>query len=108
LHEPFNIKDLAVHLRCHPDFLSRKFKKCVGTKLSSYVRQVRIERAKKMLENPKLSIDYIAEHTGFSDRVNFGKVFHRLVGLPPGHYKSKFALEGQRTGKKELAQASPR
>lgn len=90
VHEPFNVKHLAAHLRCHPDFLSRKFKKCVGMELSCYLRHARIDRAKKLLENPKLSIDDVAEQTGFSDRVNFSKVFHRLAGVPPGHFKSKF------------------
>jgi AraC-like DNA-binding protein/ligand-binding sensor protein len=93
LNEPFNVKHLAAHLRCHPDFLSRKFKQYMGMELSSYLRQVRIDRAKKLLENPKLSIDDVAEQTGFSDRVNFSKVFRRLAGQPPGHYKSKFVAE---------------
>jgi AraC-like DNA-binding protein/ligand-binding sensor protein len=93
LQEPFNVKNLAAHLHCHPDFLSRKFKKCVGTELSAYLRQARVDRAKKLLENPKLSIDDVAEQAGFSDRVNFSKVFHRLAGLPPGHYKSQFAYD---------------
>ena len=52
LHDPFNVKHLAAHLRCHPDFLSRKFKKCVGMDLSSYLRHARIDRAKILLENP--------------------------------------------------------
>jgi AraC-like DNA-binding protein len=90
VHESFSVKSLAAHLKCHPDFLSRKFKKFLGMELSDYMRQARIERAKKLLENPKLSIDDVAEQTGFSDRVNFSKVFRRLAGLPPGHYKSRF------------------
>lgn len=89
LHDPFNIKQLAAHLKCHPDFLSRKFKKCVGVDLGGYLRHARIDRARILLENPKLSIDDVAERTGFSDRVNFSKVFHRLTGMPPGLYKSK-------------------
>jgi AraC-like DNA-binding protein/ligand-binding sensor protein len=90
LQDPFNVKHLAAHLRCHPDFLSRKFKKCVGMDLSNYLRHARIDRAKILLENPKLSIDDVAERTGFSDRVNFSKVFHRLAGMPPGLYKSRY------------------
>jgi AraC-like DNA-binding protein/ligand-binding sensor protein len=93
LGDPFNVKHLAAQLRCHPDFLSRKFKKCVGMDLSNYLRQARIDRAKILLENPKLSIDDVAERTGFSDRVIFSKVFHRLAGMPPGHYKNRFCPE---------------
>ncbi|HEY0257780.1 MAG TPA: AraC family transcriptional regulator, partial [Candidatus Methylacidiphilales bacterium] len=99
LHDPFNVKHLAACLRCHPDFLSRKFKKCLGVELSTYLRQARVDRAKILLENPKLSIDDVAEQTGFSDRVNFSKVFHRLAGMPPGLYKNRF-VTGESIGRK--------
>jgi beta-glucosidase len=87
---PFNIKDLATHLRCHPDFLSRKFKKLTGMDLSAYIRQTRIDHAKELLKNPKIIIDEAAEKSGFTDRVHFTKVFHRLTGQTPGQYQRQF------------------
>jgi AraC-like DNA-binding protein/ligand-binding sensor protein len=89
LDEPFIVKDLAAHLNCHPDFLSRKFKQHVGVDLSLYVQEARIERAKLLLENPKLSIEDVAEASGFSDRIHFSKVFRRLAGMPPGEFRSQ-------------------
>ncbi len=92
LHEPFIVKDLASHLRCHPDSLSRKFKQYTGMDLSLYLQRIRVERAKKLLENPKITINDAADQSGFSDRVHFGKVFRRLTGETPGQYqKSLFA-----------------
>ncbi len=87
LHESFIVKDLASHLRCHPDFLSRKFKQYTGLDLSSYLLQIRIGRAKQLLDNPKIGIEDAAEQSGFSDRGHFSKVFRRLTGQTPGQYK---------------------
>ena len=93
LHEAFIVKDLASHLRCHPDFLSRKFKQYTGLELSSYVLQIRIARAKQLLDNPKIGIEDAAEQSGFSDRGHFSKVFRRLTGQTPGQYKKNRAPE---------------
>lgn len=87
IDEPFIVKDLAAHLRCHPDFLSRKFKQHTGVDLSSYIQHTRIERAKRLLENPKIDIGTAADQSGFSDRVHFSKVFRRVTGMTPGQYQ---------------------
>ena len=92
IHEPFNIQNLAAHLRCHPDFLSRKFKKHAGVDLGLYIRRLRIDRACELLKNPKKSIDNVAEESGFSDRIHFAKVFRRLTGQTPGQYQKQYRL----------------
>lgn len=89
LQEPFIVKDLADHLNCHPDFLGRKFKQAMGTDLSLYLLQARIERAKRLLANPKLTIEDAAELSGFSDRFHFSKAFRRLAGVPPGEFQKQ-------------------
>ncbi len=87
LHEPFIVKDLADHLHCHPDFLGRKFKQSMGTDLSVYLLQARVELAKRLLANPRLTIEDAAERAGFSDRSHFSKAFRRLTGVPPGEFQ---------------------
>ncbi len=93
LDEPFIVKDLAGHLRCHPDFLSRKFKQHTGVDLSLYLQQARIDRAKLLLENPKMDIGTAADQSGFSDRVHFSKVFRRVTGVTPGQYQRQYGLK---------------
>ncbi|MDF3057123.1 MAG: DNA-binding protein AraC-type [Rariglobus sp.] len=89
LQEPFIVKDLADHLNCHPDFLGRKFKQAMGTDLSLYLLQARIDRAKRLLANPKITIEDAAELSGFSDRFHFSKAFRRLAGMPPGEFQKQ-------------------
>ncbi len=89
IDEPFIVKDIASHLHCHPDFLSRRFKQHTGVGLSDYLKQVRVDHAKRLLENPKIDIGMASEMSGFSDRVHFSKVFRRLTGVTPGQYQRK-------------------
>jgi transcriptional regulator GlxA family with amidase domain len=89
LHEPFIVKDLADHLHCHPDFLGRKFKQSMGTDLSAYLMQARVDLAKRLLVNPRLTIEDVAEGAGFSDRSHFSKAFRRIAGVPPGEFQRR-------------------
>ena len=93
---PFLVKDIATHLRCHPDFLSRKFKQHVSVDLSCYIRKARIERAQELLKNQNIRVAEVAEQSGFIDPVNFSKVFHRTTGLTPSQFKQQYfkKLEG--------------
>ncbi len=91
LDAPFNIQELAESLRCHPDYLGRKFKQHTGVELGLYIRRVRVDHAREMLKNPSKTIDDVAEACGFSDRIHFAKVFKRLTGETPGRYRKLFA-----------------
>ncbi|HEY8967039.1 MAG TPA: family 1 glycosylhydrolase, partial [Candidatus Methylacidiphilales bacterium] len=95
--EPFNIKDIAAHLRCHPDFLSRTFKKHAGLELSLYIRKARLDHAKEILSNPDALIDEAAEQAGFTDRAHLTKVFRRLRGQTPSQYQRQFKARGTGT-----------
>jgi beta-glucosidase len=92
ISEPFKIKDLANRLRCHPDFLSRQFKKSTGIDLSQYIRQVRIDHARDLLKNPKVLVDDVAVKCGFSDQTHFRKVFRRLTGHTPAEFQRRHKI----------------
>ena len=92
IQENFKIRELAAHLRCHPDFLSRKFKATTGTDLSTYIRQARIDHARELLKHSKMLIDEAADLSGFSDRIHFSKVFRKLTGQTPAEYQRQFRV----------------
>jgi len=108
--EPFRIKDLAAHLRCHPDFLSRQFKKSTGTDLGEYIRNARVDHARELLKKPNMLIDVAAEKSGFSDRIHFSKVFRRLTGETPGEFQRRFrvSFDGNRQPEALLRTKHPR
>lgn len=90
--ETFNVKTIAAHLKCHPDFLSRRFKEFTGTSLSEHIRRVRVEYARNLLRNPNILIVEVAELAGFSDRIHFSKVFRKEMGMSPGQFQKQFRV----------------
>ncbi len=70
----------------------RRFKVATGIPPIGYLQNVRIESAKKQLEQTNRNINEIIEHTGYSDPKSFRKVFNKLVGMTPMEYRDKFKV----------------
>lgn len=82
--------------------LLRAFTKSKGVTPYSYLENIRIGAAKKLLEQGVLPID-AALQTGFSDQSHFTNYFSRFIGLAPGVYREIFLekhnMEEQTDGK---------
>lgn len=83
------IKDLPASRRN----IVRRFKQATGTPPIEYLQHIRIERAKKQLEQTNLSISEIINDTGYSDPKSFRKIFLKLVGITPFEYRAKFRVK---------------
>ena len=73
-------------------YLSQYFKKSTGMNFIDFVRDIRIEKAKEMLHHKKISINEVAELTGFETVNTFIRVFKKLNGITPGEYKSNLSI----------------
>jgi len=65
----------------------RRFHRTVGMAPAEYGRDRRIAIAARLLHDDKLTIDQIAEQTGFSDRFHFSRAFKTRLGLSPAKYR---------------------
>jgi transcriptional regulator GlxA family with amidase domain len=72
--------------------LVRRFKQVTGVPPIEYLQHIRIEKAKKNLEQTNQSISEVIWHTGYSDPKSFRKVFHKIVGMKPLEYREKFRV----------------
>ena len=70
--------------------LKRRFKKATGSSLIDYLQNLRIEEAKRLLETSDTPIEEISELAGYSDASFFRRLFKRLTGLTPSHYRRFF------------------
>jgi transcriptional regulator GlxA family with amidase domain len=70
----------------------RRFKQATGIPPIEYLQYVRIESAKKQLEQTNQNINEIIAHTGYSDPKSFRKVFNKIVGMSPLKYRDKFKV----------------
>lgn len=70
-------------------YLLRSFTKQKGISPYSYLETIRIDNAKKMLEQGILPIE-VALQTGFTDQSHFSNFFKKFIGLTPKQYMNIF------------------
>jgi AraC family transcriptional regulator len=87
LVEDVSLKTLADLVRLSPYHFLRSFKQSFGETPHRYWTARRIERAKELLANPRVSITEIAFDVGFSGTSGFSTAFHRLTGQTPTEYR---------------------
>ncbi|MBD3633646.1 MAG: helix-turn-helix domain-containing protein [Methylophaga sp.] len=68
----------------------RRFKKATGTTLIEYLQNIRIEAAKRQLEQTQLPVDEISFDIGYEDASFFRRLFKRRTGLSPSQYRRMF------------------
>ena len=71
---------------------NRRFKQATGLTPVAYVQQIRVDRAKTLLETGDLPIDQISWRVGYEDIAFFRRLFKRLTQLRPTEYRKKFRL----------------
>ncbi|MDT7828445.1 substrate-binding domain-containing protein [Pricia sp. S334] len=83
----FSVENLAEHLNISRVQLYRKVKALMGISISDYIGNIRLEKAKSMLENTSLTVAEIAYATGFSSPNYFSTAFKNKYGMPPGSFR---------------------
>ncbi|WP_437949278.1 helix-turn-helix domain-containing protein [Sorangium sp. So ce296] len=97
--EPISLSQLARHARVSASHLTYLFKSSLGTSFKPFLGQVRIQRAKQLLETSRQRITDVAITVGFADLSHFEKLFRRLVGVSPRVYRRQAAPSGRNDGK---------
>ncbi|WP_159886037.1 response regulator [Paenibacillus puerhi] len=93
LHDPDEITlvRLANLAYFNPSYLSRLFKQVAGMNLSEYIAEARLTRAKRLLEDPNLKIQEVADHLGYGTATNFTRSFRKAVNMTPQEYRLSLA-----------------
>lgn len=94
LAEKLSVEDLASKFAIGRRHFERRFKKATNNTPSEYIQRVRIEAAKKHLENSRKNVNEVMYDVGYSDNKAFRTVFKKISGLSPVDYKHKYNREG--------------
>lgn len=70
-------------------YLSSVFKDCMDINFSSYVEQVRTDKAKELLVTTTMTITEIAKKVGYCSVNSFSRAFKRVVGVTASSYRLK-------------------
>lgn len=65
------------------DYLNRRFKTVTGKTIFSYLREVRISNATRLLQLTSLSVSEIAQQCGFCDLYYFSRAYKKETGKVP-------------------------
>jgi len=88
--QPLLLTTVAERVGVHPVHLARTFRRCYQTTFGAYVRQVRIEFARRELAVSAAPLSDIAAAAGFCDQSHFSRLFKQYTGLTPAEYRLAF------------------
>ena len=84
----FNLSSLSYAMHISLSHLSTVFKQATGKNLSTYVSELRMEHAQRLLSDPSYSISEISTRSGYSDSKYFAKLFKKKTGNTPSEYRN--------------------
>ncbi|HAU38709.1 MAG TPA: hypothetical protein DCX07_13455 [Phycisphaerales bacterium] len=88
------VSDVAEAVPLSRRSLETRFRSRFGLSLLEAIQQVHVDQAKAMLRQTRLSLEQIAEITGFNSRERFSRVFRQMTGETPGAYRRQLAAAG--------------
>ncbi|MCZ6701681.1 MAG: helix-turn-helix domain-containing protein [Ignavibacteria bacterium] len=87
--EKFGVRKLASTLGLSSSQTLRKVKAATGKSVNRYIRELRLEKAAKLIKKTDLTIAEISYKVGFGSPSYFNKTFVKYYGIAPGEYKTK-------------------
>ena len=90
LTKPLNVPVLAERVAMSPRNFARVFTKEMKTTPAKFVERLRVEAARRRLEESRNSLETIAGECGFGNVNSMRNVFQRTLSVAPGHYRRHF------------------
>ena len=84
--ENISLEDIARHVGMNASALCRYYKKNTGKTLFSYLSELRISYAVKLLMNKNIAISQIAYDCGYNNLSHFNRQFKGITGKTPSEY----------------------
>jgi len=88
LEHEITLGALAETAGMSPHYFSVMFKQSTAFSPHQYVLRRRIELARRLLNDGRVSVLEAAVRSGFSDQSHFTKIFRRIVGVTPSAYRA--------------------
>jgi AraC-like DNA-binding protein len=85
--EKVSLEQLARVAGVVPAHVCREFHRHTGRTIGTYVRDLRIAHACRLLDKSALPLAEVAMECGFSDQSHFASAFRRTMGVTPGRYR---------------------
>ncbi len=81
---------LAASLGLSPRTMARTFRTELQTSPGRWIQEMRLRRARHLLETTNLNISEVCYAVGYEDVASFGRLFARAIGLSPKEFRRHF------------------
>ena len=81
--KPFTIRELSRKVAMNECYLKKGFKALTGKTIHEFQQDLRIEKARQMLQTERMSVTDVALTLGYSSISHFSTAFKRITGLKP-------------------------
>ncbi|MEO1231851.1 MAG: helix-turn-helix domain-containing protein [Myxococcota bacterium] len=82
----------AEHVNLNERTFTRRFRKAQGMSPADFIRNMKVERARELLERSRIPADEVAARVGYADPAAFHRAFKKETGMSPGAYRRQFKL----------------
>lgn len=96
-NKDFNMAVVSNHVSMNYSLFSIAFKEYTGTNFVTYLKQIRMEKAKDYLENTTDKVSEISKKIGYENEKHFMKTFKVVYGVSPTEYRKNLQLRKQET-----------
>lgn len=88
---PLTVASLAATVGVSTRTLTRRFNAALSISPQLYIEQIRIDAARRLLEETSLSVEAVGAEIGFGDPSSFRRAFKRATSITPAQYRRRFA-----------------
>ena len=82
-----NMAVVSNYISMNYSLFSYAFKQYTGTNFVNFLKEIRMEKAKELLENTDLRIIEISQRIGYENEKHFMKIFKATCGVSPTEYR---------------------
>ncbi len=86
-HENLTLEQVAAEVNLSPNYFSNLFRAGVGSTFIDYLTQIRLQKAKELIETNNYSLKEISFMIGYKDPNYFSRVFKKHVNQSPKQYQ---------------------
>ena len=84
-----SLDDVSREVNVSPYYFSKLFKEESGENFIEYLTRLRIEEAKRALEQQDMSIKEVGIRVGYADPNYFSRIFKKQTGMTPREYRDR-------------------
>lgn len=90
-HREVPLQEVADTVGFNKNYICSAFKRDTGMTIGNCHTIIRIRKAAELISFSDMTLNQVAESTGFTNLSHFNRIFKKVVHIPPGQYRRMFA-----------------